>query len=165
MTEDEYDIPDPFVDDDDDERKRPQGVRFGDGQDTGLGGRPAGSLNRTTIIKRVAKRRHLMKIDGKTCTRDTLDLVLRAIRTNAALGKITAFDLQEQLKARFQADITNRKAAVFFCSGKLTTEEWSMVYGTKDLNAEAVTARFPHLSRIVKDQCEYIRRSKRDQLD
>ena len=122
----------------------PPGLRFGEGQPPNLGGRPPGSLNRKTIIKRVAAKRHRIKLDGRPRTKNTLDLVLRAIRTAASRGEVTAFDLQEDLKGRFGLRPSRTLQAVLILGEKLTGEEWVVVYGSH-ISDEESEERFSYL--------------------
>lgn len=145
MDEDDFDPGDPYGGPDDFSCP-PPGLRFGEGQPPNLGGRPPGSENRKTIIKRVATKRHRIKLDGRPRTKNTLDLVLRAIRTAASRGEVAAFDLQEELKARFGLRPDRTPQAVLILGEELTAEEWDVVYGP-DISDEECEERFPYLRK------------------
>lgn len=128
------------------EDRRSRGVRFGEGQSPHHGGRPAGSPNQKTMIKRVASKRHRVKIDGRVRRKNTLDLVLRAVRAGASRGDIAAFELQEALKRRFGAPTTEVAQGVLILGEHLTSEEWDAIYGS-DTTDEWCEKHFPHLLR------------------
>ena len=92
--------------------QRPHGLRFGEGQKRNTAGRPPGSPNRRTIIKRVANKRHKVKLEGHQRSKTTLELVLLMIRNRAARGDIGAYSLQEHLTSR-SSESANVHRAVF----------------------------------------------------
>ena len=134
---------------DDEIVERPHGVRFGEGQKRGRG-RPPGSPNRSTIVKRVANKRHKIRKDGRARRLSTLELVLEVLRAEALQGNLRAFELQEKLVTRYAEQAKPRRATVFACSNKLTEEEWSAVYGLPRLADEEVLAKFPYLKYAIK---------------
>lgn len=143
-----------WLDNDEESITRPHGVRFGEGQRRGSG-RPKGSLNRKTIIKRVANRRRRLMVNGRLRRLTNLEWALHVIRTQAALGDHRAFALQEKLVARFSGPAEQRAPAVLFIPGQMTMEEWFAVYGEpgsqgKMVDPDAVIARFPHLKFLMQ---------------
>ena len=141
-----------FADSDEEARELPHGVRFGEGQKRG-GGRPPGSPNRATIIKRVANKRHKVRLNGKVRSVTTLHLVLRMIATQASNGNIKAFDLQERIKATFAPTLRQqRRPTILFIPSQMTIEEFEAVWGIPRVPMEEVLARFPYLKHAINDR-------------
>jgi len=174
MTEDEdEDDYQPWLDDVDDDEpfsEMPHGVRFGEGQPRGRG-RPPGSPNRTTILKRVARRRHKITIEGKRRTVSSIELVLHTIRTEASRGNMKALRLQEDLQGRYTERLSTRAApGLLIVEQDLTVEEFVAVYGEPHDReprkpAEDVLERFPHLRYILGWRTELEAQSQSEEPD
>lgn len=61
----------------------PHGLRFGEGQPINRRGRPRGSPNMATMVRKVAFKRHRVKIDGRVRQKNTIELVVLAIKRKA----------------------------------------------------------------------------------
>lgn len=147
-------IEDDFTDAYDEElSERPRGVRFGEGQPINRLGRPRGSPNQRTMTKRVAMQRHKVTIDGKSCRKSTLELVLLSLRKKAAQGDVKGFKLQRSLLQKL-APRQEGRSAVLILPTRLTCDEWEAVYDSTFPN-ENVTERFPYLMRERKAHQQY----------
>ena len=128
--------------------ERPHGVRFGEGQNRNAGGRPPGSPNRNTITKRVANKRHKVKLNGRQRSVTTLELVMLKIRNRAARGDIAAYKLKERLAARF-APVEAGLTARFIRVEKMTGDEWDAVYGfptcSEEIHQQYILEQFPYM--------------------
>jgi hypothetical protein len=158
--EDEEFIDGGFDGDGDDELPaRPRGLRFGEGQPINRAGRPRGAPNLATMTKRVAVQRHKVIIDGKTCRKTTLELVLLKLKSMAAQGDRRAFALLQTYLQRLAPRQEHRRA-VLIASEKLEGDEWFAVHGF-DYTDEQVEERFPYLMPARREHQRYRTASER----
>lgn len=132
----------------DEEPELPRGLRFGEGQPINRGGRPRGSPNIATMVRRVAFKRHRVKIDGVVRRKSTVELVVLALRKKAAQGNVRAFKLQ-QLSLQNFAPRERIRQGVLIVSEEITIEEWIAEYGLEYTNEE-VAEKYPYMMRARK---------------
>ena len=123
---------------------RSRGVRFGEGQPINRRGRPRGSPNLATLVKRVSKQRHRVVIDGKVRTKGTVELLIFALQKKAAEGDLRAIQLQKSLLQRL-SPVHEKASAVLIRGEKLNIDEWQAVYG-EQYTDDDVSELFPHLA-------------------
>ena len=148
MQDDDEDFPD--WDDEEDTADRPHGLRFGEGQPINRRGRPRGSPNTNTIIKRIAKKRFKITVDGKVQHKSAIELVLMAIKKKALEGCLSAFKLQQRLLEQFGPQPVKRQG-VLIGGEKITQLEWAAVYDYEMTDEE------------VREQCPYMMLRRREQ--
>ena len=142
------DLPDP-----------PHGVRFGEGQPINRQGRPRGSPNLATIVRRVALKRHRVKIEGKIRRKNTVELVMLAIRRKAAQQDVRALKLMQSLIEKVSPRPPKRQGVLISCE-KLTSDEWDAVYGY-DMTDADVDAKVPYMMKMRKRHQGHMRESAR----
>lgn len=148
----DYDFDDDYGPFEEPTTDRPQGVRFGEGQPINRGGRPRGSPNIGTMVRRVALKRHRVKIEGRIRRKNTLELIALAILNKSARGDLRAFNLHQKLLQQGSAAGETR-LGVLISQEKFMIDEWLAVYGF-DFSDDEVEQRFPYLMRMRKDHQE-----------
>ncbi len=138
----------------DDAPEPPRGVRFGEGQQINRRGRPRGSPNNAAIVKRIANKRHRVNINGVIRRKNTIELVILALRNKAASGDLQALKLIDHLTDEFQPQHSSI-IAVLFVSKKLTGEEWQDFYNDS-LDADIFESRYPYLIAAHRAHRRYI---------
>ncbi len=76
--------------------------RFKSGESGNRRGRPRGSKNRKTIVRKIANEMHTVTEDGRQRRRSTLELMLLALRNLAAEGKARNFRVYNKYLAKFE---------------------------------------------------------------
>ena len=122
----------------------PMTRRFKQGQSGNPSGRPHGSKNHKTIVKRIANEMHAVTEDGRRRRRSTLELMLLALRNRAAEGNVPAFRALRKYLARFGPQDTPSNGGYLVVPAPVTPEEFAME--AEKANAEA-DAR--HAARIA----------------
>jgi hypothetical protein len=113
----------------------PMTRRFKQGQSGNPSGRPRGSKNRKTIVKRIANEMHAVTEDGRRRRRSTLELMLLALRNRAAEGNFRAFRAFKKYLTKFEPQDTPSKLGFLVVPAGLTEEEF--IKEAEKSNAEA----------------------------
>jgi hypothetical protein len=87
------------------------------------GGRPRGSKNHKTIIRKIANERHTVRINGKRRRVSTLELALHTLGELAFEGKPRAIDHYIQFLDRYRPDPLPG-GAYAIAPAKMSPEEW-----------------------------------------
>jgi len=89
-------------------------------------GRPPGSKNRKTIVKKVAREKHMVTEDGKKVRRTTLELVLIRLRNMALEGK-SAQAVAEFNKwlEKLEPSSPEQKVGLLVVPAEISAEEWN----------------------------------------
>ena len=113
--------------------------RFKSGQSGNRRGRPRGSKNRKTIVRKIANEMHAVTEDGRRRRRSTLEVMLLALRNRAAEGNVRAFRAYKKYLAKFEPQETHSRFGVLVAPAGMTPEE-AIAEGEK-ANAEARARR------------------------
>lgn len=87
------------------------------------GGRPKGARNAKTIVNEIAKEQHTLRIDGKTCKVNTVELLLHVLTAKAMTGNLPAQKLLEKLRDRYAPKVTSSDGYLVVPEG-LSNEEF-----------------------------------------
>lgn len=96
--------------------------RFKKNQSGNPRGRPKGSKNRKTIIRKIANEMHTITEDGKPRVCSTLELALLTLRNLAAEGNVSAVAAYDRLYAKYNPP-RNRTSGVLLAPAPVTEEE------------------------------------------
>lgn len=119
--------------------KPPMIRRFKLGNSDNKPGRPLGSKNRKTIVKKIANEMHTVTEEGRQRQRSTLELMLLTLRNRAAEGDVPAFDTYMKYLMKSEPQESNSKLGYLVVPAQQTMEE-AKVEGEK-ANAEAAARR------------------------
>jgi hypothetical protein len=142
--DEDYDFPD--VEDEEDKLGRPHGLRFGEGQPINRRGRPRGSPDIKGLVKRVAKMRLRVTIDGRVRTKSAIELILMAVQKKASEGDVAAFKIQQSMLEGYEVS-RKQTLGVLVAGRKLTSVEWEAAYGNT-MTDEEVTRDSPYMMRM-----------------
>ncbi len=89
------------------------------------GGRPKGSLNRKTILKKIANHRHRIKEDGRWVKRTTIELVLMRLRDIALTENSPRIwgEFHRLLKKYGEPDL-DENIGVLVAPAPISVEDW-----------------------------------------
>lgn len=97
-------------------------------------GRPRGSKNRKTIVRKIAGERHRVTENGRKVTRTTAELLLDRLRIMAIKGNPKAVKYFQILLKRHEPDVNPYEGCGFFflteCANSV--DEWVEMYGSDD---------------------------------
>ena len=153
--QDDFDEAELFIDPPD----PPHGLRFGEGQPINRRGRPRGSPNIATMVRRVGLKRHRVEIEGKVRRKNTVELVALALRRKAIQGDNRALKLMQFLIAEATPMFSGPRG-ILIGDGKLPRDEWQAVFGYEMTDAE-VKERFPYLMIKRKRHQDFMRDSEK----
>ncbi len=122
--------------------KPPMKRRFKSGESGNRRGRPRGSKNRKTIVRKIMNEIHAVTEDGRRQHRSTLELMFLALRNLAATGHVRAFRASMKFLAKYEPQDTHSNRGYLVVPATLTPEE-AIAEGEK-ANAEA---RAKHAAR------------------
>jgi hypothetical protein len=114
--------------------------RFKPGHSGNPRGRPRGSKNRKTIVKRIANEMHAVTEDGRRRRRSTLELMLLALRNRAAEGNFRAFRAFKKYLTKFEPQDTPSKLGFLVVPAGLTEEEFIKEAEKSNSEADALHA-------------------------
>jgi hypothetical protein len=119
--------------------KPPMKRRFKSGESGNRRGRPRGSKNRKTIVRKIMNETHAVTEDGQRRRRSTIELVLLALRNRAVEGNVRAFRAYKKFLAKHEPQGTHSDRGCLVVPATLTPEE-AIAEGEK-ANAEARAKR------------------------
>ena len=117
--------------------KPPMIRRFKSGQSGNRRGRPRGSINRKTIVRKIMNEMHAVTVDGRRRRRSTLELMLLALRNRAAEGNVRAFRAYMKLLAKYEPQDTHSNVGYLVVSATMTTDEFIRESEKKSAEADA----------------------------
>ncbi len=115
--------------------KPPMKRRFKSGQSGNRRGRPRGSKNRKTIVRKIMNEMHTVTEDGRRRRRSTLELMLLALRNLVAAGNVRAFRAFMKFQAKYEPQESNSRLGCLVVPAGITPEE--EIASSEKLNAEA----------------------------
>ncbi len=119
--------------------KPPMKRRFKSGESGNRRGRPRGSKNRKTIVRKIMNEMHVVTEDGQRRRRSTIELMLLALRNLTAAGNEPAFRAYKKFLAKYEPQGTHSNFGYLVVPATLTPEE-AIAEGEK-ANAEARAKR------------------------
>lgn len=114
--------------------KPPMKRRFKSGESGNRRGRPRGSKNRKTIVRKIMNEMHTVTEDGRRQRRSTLELMLLALRNLAAAGNEPAFRAYKKFLAKYEPQGTHSNLGYLVVPAPITPEE--AIAESEKLNAE-----------------------------
>ncbi len=115
--------------------KPPMIRRFKSGESGNRRGRPSGSKNHKTIVRKIMNEMHAVTVDGRRRRRSTLELILIALRNRMAEGNARAFRAYKKFLAKYEPQGTHPKLGCLVVPAAITPEE--EIASSEKLNAEA----------------------------
>lgn len=106
--------------------------RFPRGQSGNPRGRPRGARDQNAIVRDLARRTVTILKDGRKKRVTNLDLIVDAIRFQAASGNDIALSLLSRYAVPEPDDDEPRAKGVMIGCDKMTVEEWTAKYGQLD---------------------------------
>jgi hypothetical protein len=98
--------------------------RFKPDQSGNRKGRPRGSKNRKTIVRRLAREMHRVTENGRIRRRSTLELVLLTLRNLALGGNERAFRYFNEITAKYEPQPTDSKLGYLVVPAPISDKEW-----------------------------------------
>lgn len=96
-------------------------------------GRPAGSKNNKTIVRQVAREKHMVTEGGKKVRRPTLELVLMRLRNMALDGKNTQAVAEfHKWIEKLEPPKSNYNTGVLIAPAEISQEEWLAIAERKN---------------------------------
>ena len=120
--------------------KPPMKRRFKSGESGNRRGRPRGSKNRKTIVRKIMNETHAVTEDGQRRRRSTIELVLLALRNRAVEGNVRAFRAYKKYLEKYEPQDTHPNVGYLVVSATVTTEEFIREAEEKSAEADALHA-------------------------
>jgi hypothetical protein len=120
----------------------PMKRRFKSGESGNPKGRPRGSKNRKTIIRKIANEMHTVTENDRRRRLPTLELMVLALRNKAATGDVPAFRAYNKFLVKYEPQESSSKRG-YLVVGPTMTQEEAIAEGEKaNIEADARHAAY-----------------------
>ncbi len=124
--------------------------RFRSGESGNPKGRPRGSKNRKTIIRKIANEMHTVTENGRRRRLPTLALMILALRNTAATGNVPAFRAYNKFLVKYEPQESSSERGYLVVGPTMTPEE-AIAEGEKaNIEADARHAAYLEEKRLRK---------------
>ncbi len=128
----------------------PMKRRFKLGETGNPKGRPRGSKNRKTIIRKIANEMHTVTENGRRRRLPTLALMILALRNKAATGNVPAFRAYRKFLVKYETQESSSERGYLVVGPTMTPEE-AIAEGEKaNIDADDRHARYLEEKRLRK---------------
>jgi hypothetical protein len=114
-------------------------------------GRPKGSVDIKKLTRKVALKKHAVKVDGKIVRKTLLQLVIESTAREAAAGVPSMVALIDQIRAKVSPTEERQEGGILLAPAELSVEEW-----IAQAEARQGTARDPttYVNHKVEEMCK-----------
>ena len=99
-------------------------------------GRPKGSVDRKKLTRKVARKQHAVKVDGKILRKSLLQLVIEVTARQAATGVPSMVALFAQLRAKVSPTQDEQKGGLLVVPADVSAEEFIAEEEARTANAQ-----------------------------
>ena len=111
-------------------RNPPAEHQFKPGQTGNKRGRPPGVPNLRTIVRAFARERHRVKVNGRTVSKTSVELLIDILNHKSLSGNVRANKLIESLCDHVRPEATGTVGHLF-APAPITVERWVELYSPK----------------------------------
>jgi hypothetical protein len=99
-------------------------------------GRPKGSVDLKKLTRKVAQKKHAVKVDGKILRKTLLQLVIESTAREAATGVPSMVALMGQIRAKVSPAQDEQKGGILLAPAELSPEEFIAQEEARNANAQ-----------------------------
>jgi hypothetical protein len=114
-------------------------------------GRPKGSVDIKKLTRKVALKKHAVKVDGKIVRKTLLQLVIEATAREAATGVPSMVALIDQIRAKVSPTQERQDGGILLFPADLSVEEWIARAEARNANARDPTT---YVNHKVEEMCK-----------
>ena len=117
-------------------------------------GRPKGSVDRKKLTRKVAQRKHAVKVDGRIVRKTLLQLVIESMVRKAVTGAPSMVALSAEIRAKVNPTQEKQEGGILLAPAELSREEFMAQEEARNSNAQDPTDRVNHK---VEEMCKAAR--------
>ena len=117
-------------------------------------GRPKGSVDLKKLTRKVAQKKHAVRVDGKIVHKTLLQLVIETMVRKAATGASSMVALSAEIRAKVSPSQDGQEGRLLLAPAALSTEEWIAQAEARNANARDPSTYVDHK---VEEMCKAAR--------
>jgi hypothetical protein len=128
--------------------------RFFKGTSGNKKGRPKGSVDIKKLTRKVALKKHAVKVDGKIVRKTLLQLFIESTAREAAAGVPSMVALIDQIRAKVSPTEERQEGGILLAPADLSTEEFIAQEEARNANARDPTT---YVNHKVEEMCKAVK--------
>jgi hypothetical protein len=117
-------------------------------------GRPKGSVDIKKLTRKVALKKHAVKVDGKIVRKTLLQLVIESTAREAAAGVPSMVALIDQIRAKVSPTEERQKGGILLFPADVSPEEFDALAEARNANARDPTT---YVNHKAEEMCKAVR--------
>ena len=117
-------------------------------------GRPVGSVDLKKLTRKVAQKKHAVKVNGQIVRKTLLQLVVESMVRQAATGAPSMVALNAEIRAKVSPGQDKLEGGILLAPAELSREEFIAQEEARNANAQDPTT---YVNRNAEEMCEAAR--------